>query len=251
MRLNEFTSPLNKYLITVKINGVSVKSFIDAKTHKQASLMLGKIFGTKNIQSICSISKNKSKNNKASSLDEETSTSDLAKLWQMVSQSVFQAVENDRRNSGEVERLKVTKPKKSHSEKSRSRFSKPSKKALSKSISKGAAFNQPSDSRSATQQPVPSKKSVQTSPQFKTVSPPTPTIASPQPSKAKKTSDLQIQQQKVQSKILKSKPQTVLPPSSSASALAGKNQSNPLSINQTEKMLDPFSHSKVLKDLTN
>ena len=85
----------------------------------------------------------------------------------------------------------------------------------------------------------------------KTKLPPKPKISSPQPSKAVKTSAQDIQKQKVQSKTLKSKPQTVLPPTSSASALAGKNQSNPLSINQTEKMLDPFSHSKVLKDLTN
>ncbi len=81
--------------------------------------------------------------------------------------------------------------------------------------------------------------------------PPKPNIASPQPSKAKKTSAQQIQQQKVQSKTLKSKPQTVLPPSGRATAVTAKNQSNPLSINQTEKMLDPFSHSKAVKDLTN
>jgi hypothetical protein len=40
-------------------------------------------------------------------------------------------------------------------------------------------------------------------------------------------------------------------PSSSDTALVGKNQSNPLSINQTEKMLDPFSHTKAVKDLAN
>jgi hypothetical protein len=34
-------------------------------------------------------------------------------------------------------------------------------------------------------------------------------------------------------------------------ASVGKNQLNPLSINQTEKLLDPFSHSKVVKDLAN
>lgn len=40
-------------------------------------------------------------------------------------------------------------------------------------------------------------------------------------------------------------------PSSSATAVPMKNQSNPLSINQTEKMLDPFSQSKAVKDLAN
>lgn len=76
-------------------------------------------------------------------------------------------------------------------------------------------------------------------------------IVSPQASKAKKTSAQEIQQQKVQSKTLKSKPKTTLAPSSSASASVGKNQSNSLSINQTEKMLDPFSQSQTVKDLIN
>ena len=77
-----------------------------------------------------------------------------------------------------------------------------------------------------------------------------PKIVSPQPSKAKKTSAQEIQQQKVQSKTLKSKPKTTPVPNSSTAASVGKNQSNPSSINQTEKMLDPFSHSKNVKDLT-
>ena len=81
--------------------------------------------------------------------------------------------------------------------------------------------------------------------------PPKPTIASPQPSKAKKTSAQAIQRQKVQSNAVKSKPKTTSVPSSSVSASVGKNQSNPTSINQTEKMLDPFSQSKVVNDLTN
>ena len=76
-------------------------------------------------------------------------------------------------------------------------------------------------------------------------------IVGPQASKAKKTSAQEIQQQKVQSKTLKSKPKTNSVPSSSVSDSVGKNQSNPLSLNQTEKMLDPFSHSKAVKNLTN
>ena len=78
-----------------------------------------------------------------------------------------------------------------------------------------------------------------------------PKIVSPKPSKAKKTSAQEIQQQKVQANKLKSKPKTTSVPSSSVSASVGKNQSNPTSINQTEKMLDPFSQSKVVNDLTN
>jgi hypothetical protein len=75
-------------------------------------------------------------------------------------------------------------------------------------------------------------------------------IVSPQPSKTKKTSAQAIQQKKVQSNAVKSKPKTTSVPSSSATASIGKNQSNPLSINQTKKMLDPFSQSKTVKDLT-
>ena len=78
-----------------------------------------------------------------------------------------------------------------------------------------------------------------------------PQIVSPKPSKAKKTSAQATQQQKVQSKTLRSKPKTTSVPSSSATAMPMKNQSNPTSINQTEKKLDPFSQSKTVKDLTN
>ena len=78
-----------------------------------------------------------------------------------------------------------------------------------------------------------------------------PKIVSPQPSKTKKTTAQAIQQQKVQANKLKSKPQTTSVPSSSATAMNTKNQSNPLSISQTEKMLDPFSQSKAVKDLAN
>ena len=79
----------------------------------------------------------------------------------------------------------------------------------------------------------------------------TPKIVSPKPSKAKKTSAQEIQRQKVQANKLKSNAKTNSVPSSSATASVGKNQSNPTSINQTEKMLDPFSQSKAVKDLTN
>ena len=50
-----------------------------------------------------------------------------------------------------------------------------------------------------------------------------PKIVSPQASKAKKTTAQAIQQQKVQSNALKSKPKTTSVPSSSVSALVGKN----------------------------
>jgi len=57
--------------------------------------------------------------------------------------------------------------------------------------------------------------------------------------------------QKVQANKLKSKPKTTSMPNSSATAVPMKNQSNPTSINQTQKMLDPFSSSQAVNDLTN
>ena len=77
-----------------------------------------------------------------------------------------------------------------------------------------------------------------------------PKIVSPQSSKTKKTSAQEIQRQKVQSNIVKSVPKTTSAPSSSVSAVTAQNQSNPLSIYQTEQLLDPFSNSKAIKDLT-
>ena len=77
-----------------------------------------------------------------------------------------------------------------------------------------------------------------------------PMIVSPQPSKTKKSSAQEIQRQKVQSNAVKSKPQTTSVPSSSATASVGKNQSNPLTINQTEKMLDPLIRNPVVQQIT-
>jgi hypothetical protein len=99
-------------------------------------------------------------------------------------------------------------------------------------------------------------KSVQTSPQFKTLSPLPPTIASPQPSKTKKTSAQAIQQQKVQSNAVKSVPKTPSVPSSSVSASVGKNQSkrvqhNPNSVANIQRQLDPLAFDPTIKKLTN
>ena len=100
------------------------------------------------------------------------------------------------------------------------------------------------------QKQIDAQKAKSTSAAPKQAKPFKPKIVSPQPSKTKKTSAQAIQNQKVQANAVKSKPKITSVPSSSASALVGKNQSNPLSINQTEKLLDPFSHSKTVKDLT-
>lgn len=71
-----------------------------------------------------------------------------------------------------------------------------------------------------------------------------PKTISPKPSKIKKNSAQEIEREKVRSNAVKSKPKTTSVPSSSATGVPMKNQSNPLSINQTEKMLDPFSQIK-------
>ena len=90
--------------------------------------------------------------------------------------------------------------------------------------------------------------------------PPKPTIASPQPSKAKKTSQQEIQSQKVQSKTVKSKPQTVLPPSNSVASDVAQNavktrsqkrvHHDPNSVASIQRRLDPFAFDPIVKKLT-
>ena len=90
--------------------------------------------------------------------------------------------------------------------------------------------------------------------------PPKPTIANPQPSKAKKTSQQQIQSQKVQSKTLRSKPQTVLPPSSSVASVGAQNAvknrtqkrvpHDPNSVSSIQRQLDPLAFDPIVKKLT-
>lgn len=90
--------------------------------------------------------------------------------------------------------------------------------------------------------------------------PPKPTIASPQPSKAKKTSAQEIQSQKVQSKTLKSKPQTVLPQSTSVVSgvpqIAVRTRSlndapnSPNSVASVQRQLDPLASDPISKRKT-
>ncbi len=73
MRLNEFSCPLNKYLVTVKVHGTSVKTLIHSESQSQARLMLGKMFGKDNVQSVNSISTNESQNTISLNLQEAVS----------------------------------------------------------------------------------------------------------------------------------------------------------------------------------
>ena len=121
MRLNEFSSPLNKFLVTVKVHGTSVKTLIHAESQSQARLMLGKMFGKDNVQSINSISTNESQTTILLNLQEAVNADDLVSLWQIVSQNVFAAVEKERREAEEAQRLEASKPKKSRAVRSPSR----------------------------------------------------------------------------------------------------------------------------------
>ena len=207
MRLNEFSSPLNLYLVTVKVRSTSVKTLIDAESQSHARLLLGKMFGKDNIQSINSISTNESQNTISLNLQEAVNADNLVSLWQIVSQNVFDAVEKERREQ---------------------------EQALMQQQKKKAAPN--------------------------AKLPPKPTIASPQASKAKKTSAQEIQSQKIQSKTLKSKPQTVLPPTSSDASVGAQNAvktrsqkrvpHDPNSVASIQRQLDPLAFDPIVKKLT-
>ena len=90
--------------------------------------------------------------------------------------------------------------------------------------------------------------------------PPKPMIASPQPSKAKKTSAQEIQSQKVQSKTARSKPQTVLPSSSSVARVVAQNALktrsqkripyDPNSVASIQQQLDPLAFDPIVKKMT-
>jgi hypothetical protein len=109
------------------------------------------------------------------------------------------------------------------------------------------------------EQALKQKKNPKASPKAK--QPPKSIIASPQPSKAKKTSAQEIQSQKVQSKSLKSKPQTVLPQTNSDASVGTQNALktrsqkrvpyDPNSVASTQRQLDPIAFDPIVKKLTN
>ena len=161
MRLNEFSSPLNKYLVTVKVHSTSVKTLIHAESQSQASLLLGKMFGKANVISVSSLSLDES----VSSLRllEYANAEDQVKLWQIISQNVFQAIEKERREAEEAQRLEASKPKKSRAVRGPSRSVTAPKTVRPKTVKPQVAKPQ-----TAKSQAVPLKKSVQTTPQAST-----------------------------------------------------------------------------------
>ena len=101
MRLNEFKSTLKKFIATVKVNGTTAKTIIDGESATEARLLLGKMFGKANVISVSSLSLDES----VSSLRllEYANAEDQVKLWQIISQNVFQAIEKERREAEEAE----------------------------------------------------------------------------------------------------------------------------------------------------
>ena len=154
MRLNEFSSPLNKYLVTVKVHGTSVKTLIHAETQSQARLMLGKMFCKDNVQSVNSISTNESQTTISLNLQEAVSADDLVSLWQIVSQSVFQAVEKERREAEEAQRLEASKPKRSRAVRSPSRTVTVPKSVRPKAVKPQIAKPQVAKTQATTPQSV-------------------------------------------------------------------------------------------------
>ena len=114
--------------------------------------------------------------------------------------------------------------------------------------------------RREQEQALKQKKKPKAVPKLK-LPPKPPTIASPQPSKAKKTSAQEIQSQKVQSNAVKSKPQTVLPPSISVASVGTQNAVKtrskkrvphyPNSVASIQRQLDPLAFDPIVKRLTN
>jgi hypothetical protein len=181
MRLNEFSSPLNKYLITVKVHGTSVKTLIHAESQSQARLLLGKMFGKDNVQSINTISTNESQSTISLNLQEAVSADDLVSLWQIVSQNVFQAVEKERREAEEAQRLEASKPKRSRAVRSPSRSVSAVKAVAPKSVRPKAVKPQVTKSQAAKTQAA-ATQSVS-----KQQIPPMSQLARPQPQPQPKT----------------------------------------------------------------
>jgi hypothetical protein len=55
MKINEVTSPLNKFIATVRVKGSQARTLIDAESASQARLMLEKQYGEKNVVSVSHI----------------------------------------------------------------------------------------------------------------------------------------------------------------------------------------------------
>ena len=55
MKINEVINSLNKYLATVGVKNAQVKTTVEAKSSSQAMLLIGKMYGEKNVISVTHI----------------------------------------------------------------------------------------------------------------------------------------------------------------------------------------------------
>jgi hypothetical protein len=55
MKINEVISSLNKYLAIVRVKNSQVKTTVEAESSSQAMLLLGKLYGEKNVMSVTHI----------------------------------------------------------------------------------------------------------------------------------------------------------------------------------------------------
>ena len=55
MKINEVISSLNKYLALVRVKNSQVKTTVEAESSSQAILLLGKLYGDKNVMSVTHI----------------------------------------------------------------------------------------------------------------------------------------------------------------------------------------------------
>ena len=55
MKINEVISSLNKYLAIVRVKNSQIKTIVEAESSSQAMLLLGKIYGEKNVMSVMHI----------------------------------------------------------------------------------------------------------------------------------------------------------------------------------------------------
>ena len=167
MRIKEFSSPLNLYLVTVKVRSTSVKTLIHAESQSHARLLLGKMFGKDNVQSVNSNSTNESQTTISLNLQEAVSADDLWSLWQIVSQNVFAAVEKERREAEEAQRLEASKPKKNRAVRSPSRSVSAVKAITPKTVRPKAVKPQVAKSQTTkTQAATPQSVMMQKSPQM-------------------------------------------------------------------------------------
>ena len=55
MKINEVINSINKYLAIVRVKNSQVKTTVEAESSSQAMLLLGKIYGEKNVMSVTHI----------------------------------------------------------------------------------------------------------------------------------------------------------------------------------------------------